>query len=104
MIELYGVAIVIALIVVSYLAGLKTANWYNDKAAAEQKHALEVQYVRLRTGSDFNDPVGPYIASPACAGRTIRKGFTPAQLKEVEARLKNTGSATVKLDQTAIND
>ena len=97
MMEIYGVVVIILLIVASYVAGMATANWYHAKAEFEKKHALELQYMRLKAGTDYNDPSGPYL-SPAYAGRTIRKGFTPAQMNEFEARLKNNRSATVMLN------
>lgn len=98
MIEIYGVIAIIALMVISYFAGMKTANWYRDKADVDKRHALELQYMRLRAGTDFNDPSGPYLASPA-GGRTTIRGFTPAQMDQFEARLKDKGSATIQLNQ-----
>lgn len=95
--EVYGVAIIIIMLAASYAAGMATANWYRTKAEVEKKHALELQYMRLKAGTDYNDPSGPYLA-PAYAGRTIRKGFTPAQMSAFEARLKNNRSATVMLN------
>lgn len=96
--ELYGVAAIILLVAVSYYAGMRTANWYNDRAAQEQKDALERQYARIRTGSDYYDPVGPYI-------RSRKTGFTPSQLEEVEERLKSNGSAVYMLNRNpAITD
>lgn len=96
--ELYGVAIIILLIAVSYTLGMKTANWYNDKAFREQREALERQYLRLRAGTDYYDPVGPYKVR----GIPLKsqKCFSPAQLEEFETRLKNNGSATVMFNPT----
>lgn len=53
--------IILTLIIGSFVAGLKLANWYNAKASAEQKYALEKQFVRLQAGSDADDPVQPYV-------------------------------------------
>ena len=98
MIEIYGVIAIMLVMVLSYFAGMKTANWYRDKAETEKRHALELQYMRLRAGTDFNDPTGPYLASPS-GGRTTIRGFTPAQMNAFEARLKDKGSATIQLNQ-----
>jgi hypothetical protein len=110
MIEIYGVVAIILLIVVSYVGGLFTANWYNDKARRDEKHALEVQYIRLQAKTDYNDPVGPYVASDYCrAGGppTIRNmqrsssgasnGIPLSQMHSFEERIKNTGKATMWL-------
>lgn len=50
----------LALIVLSFVAGLRLDNYYHTRAAIEQKEALEKQFVRLRARADADDPVRPY--------------------------------------------
>lgn len=52
----------LALIAVSFIAGVKMANWYNAKALQEIKDALERQFVRLRANADADDPGKPYLS------------------------------------------
>lgn len=56
--------IIILIHIGCFIAGIKLANYYNDKAAQERKDALERQYLRLVSHSDADDPVRPYIAQP----------------------------------------
>ena len=116
-IDIFGAATVLLLIVASFFGGMATANWYNEKARREEKHALEIQYTRLRANVDFFDPAGPYIyngngraggppfvrnpsLSTSCARREVpTSAFNSSQMKAFEERLKNTGSATVLLKQ-----
>ena len=105
MIEVYGVFLILLMAVVFYIAGLLTANWYNNKARREEKYALETQYLRLKAGADAHDPVGPYVSRaggpptvwsrPVVAPRS--NGFDCSQIKGFEEQLNNTGSATVLL-------
>ena len=46
-----------------FLAGLFVANYYNDKASAGTKDALERQFLRLRAHADADDPCRPYKSS-----------------------------------------
>lgn len=52
--------IILSLIILSFVAGMKLADWNNQKASAERKDALEKQYLRLRAKMDEDDPVKPY--------------------------------------------
>ncbi len=52
--------IIMLLHVLCFYAGMKIANYYNEKALSEKKDALERQYLRLRTRSDADDPCRPY--------------------------------------------
>lgn len=52
--------IIFSLIVLSFLAGMTTANRYNAKAKQEVKEALEKQFLRLKVHADADDPVKPY--------------------------------------------
>ena len=45
----------------AFFAGIALANWYNDKAQAALKEAIERQYLRLRAGADADDPCKPYV-------------------------------------------
>ena len=53
--------IIILLHVACFIAGIKLANYYNEKAIREQKDALQKQYVRLAARSDADDPCQPYM-------------------------------------------
>jgi len=53
--------IIMLLHVLCFVAGMKIANHYNNKAALEKKDALERQFVRLQTRSDADDPCRPYL-------------------------------------------
>jgi len=100
--EPYGVALIVAGIAVAYFLGLKTAEYFADKAETEKKDALERQYLRIKANTDFYDPVGPYQFPKANYRK--QKGFSPAQLTEFEARLKNNGSAVVQLNSQPHTD
>lgn len=103
-IDIFGAATVLLLIVASFFGGMATANWYNEKARREERHSLEVQYARLKANVDYNSPSGPYV-SPLYSGDSLRhsgngvpkRGFSLSQMNAFEERLKNTGSATVLL-------
>jgi len=95
--ELYGVAAIILLSGFSYYLGLRTANWYHNKSEQERTYALERQYLRLRAGADYNDPVGPYVSR--CNPIHSQPGFSRAQLEEFEARRRNNGSAVMMLNR-----
>ena len=105
--ELYGVAIIIILIAISYVLGLMTANHYHDKAARDINYALEKQYLRFKAGVDFYDPAGPYLYRSPVGARTnaekSRQLFTPAQLTQFEAGLRDNGSATMMLNRHSSN-
>ena len=52
--------ICLALIVLSFIAGLRLDNYYHTRFSISQKEALERQFMRLRAGMDADDPVRPY--------------------------------------------
>lgn len=83
--------IVILLLVASFSAGVWLADWFNTRARAEQKEALEKQYLRLRSGSDADDPVKPYKYFPAEAAPQAAppEYITPQFMEE----LRSTGKA-----------
>ena len=102
--QLYGVFLIVLGLGLAYLLGLITANWYHRKAEEDKRYALERQFLRIRAGTDYYDPAGPYLARPLTSGQAIRgtripqsKAFTPAQLDEFEARLKDNGQAVLQL-------
>jgi hypothetical protein len=122
MIDVIGAVVILLLIVVSYLGGMATANYYNEKARREEKYLLEVQYARLRAGVDFYDPAGPYvykgngraggppiIRNPSLDDSVARRegsksAFDLSQMHSFEERLKNTGSATVLLKKNPTSE
>lgn len=53
--------IIVALHVLCFIAGVKLANYYNNKHQIEMKEALERQYLRLKTRMDADDPCRPYV-------------------------------------------
>lgn len=74
----------------SFYAGKRLADSYHEKAAQHEKDMLERQYIRLRSGCDWNDPAGPYQYYPQ------KQAFTPELLKQFENRMNETGKATVQ--------
>ena len=78
---------VLLLIICSFVAGLKLSGWYHRQAAEERQYALEKQFVRLKAGSDADDPVGPYVPR--------RRVQLPPEFEE---QLKSNGRATVSLN------
>ena len=72
--------------VLFFLFGMFTANYYNDKAAADRKDALERQFIRLQARADADDPCRPYVSS-------VR--VLPEEFGE---RLKTNGKATALLN------
>ena len=79
--------IVLFLIIMAFIAGLKLSGWYHRQAEQDRQYALEKQFVRLRTGADADDPVGPYVARQ-------RIQLPP----EFEERLRENGRATASLN------
>lgn len=57
------IVVIAILLFASFFAGVGLANWFNDQARAEQKEALEKQYLRLKAGADADDPCKPYVFS-----------------------------------------
>ena len=55
-----GNVTIVILLVLSFIAGLKLDNYYHTRAAADQKDALERQFVRLQARADADDPCKPY--------------------------------------------
>lgn len=54
-------AVLIMLMVIgAFVAGLRLDAYYQNKAANETKTALEKQFLRLKSGSDADDPCRPY--------------------------------------------
>ena len=56
--------LIITLHVLCFIAGMKIANRYNEKAKTEQKEALERQFIRLQAGIDAHSPIQPYGLHP----------------------------------------
>lgn len=52
--------IILFLIISAFCLGIHIDSRYRDKAAQEQKEALEKQFVRLRANADADDPCRPY--------------------------------------------
>lgn len=52
--------IVLALIVLAFIAGLRLDNYYHVRMSLGVKEALEKQFLRLRAGADADDPCKPY--------------------------------------------
>lgn len=53
--------LVILYMILSFWAGMRVADHYNDAATQRQEMALQEQYARLRAGVDAHDPGKPYI-------------------------------------------
>ena len=80
-------AIVLILIILSFISGLKLSGYYHRKADAEREYALQKQYMRLRAGADADDPVAPYVPR--------QRVILPP---EFERKLKQNRRATVSLN------
>lgn len=52
--------IIILLIVLSFISGLKLSDHYHNQEKQNLRDALERQFLRLKAGSDADDPVRPY--------------------------------------------
>lgn len=59
-----AVAACVLLAAVAFAAGFITADRMNQRAAYEQKVALQKQYARLRAGVDADDTGQPYVYAP----------------------------------------
>jgi len=59
--------LIVSLIIGAFIAGVRLDNYYQTKAAKALKDALQQQYVRLRAGSDADDPLKPYLGPTAGA-------------------------------------
>lgn len=58
------VLLIVFLMVVSFSAGIWLAERFHRRAQAEQKEALQRQYLRLQAGSDADEPCQPYQFAP----------------------------------------
>ena len=56
-------ALIMLMVVGAFVAGLRLDAYYQNKAANETKTALEKQFLRLKSGSDADDPCKPYVWS-----------------------------------------
>ena len=91
-IDVVAIVVSVVLILGSFRLGMYVADCYNERSARKVKDALERQYLRLRAGSDADDPCGPYqYYQPS--------GFTPDLLDRFERRLKKNKFATVQLNK-----
>ena len=109
------VLFIILLMIASFSAGIWLADRFHKRAQAEQKAALEKQYLRLKSGSDADDPCRPYSYTPVhhtvlenidlTPNDGLRDGWTdggsnndsPAPLgNDFSDRLKENGQATFK--------
>jgi len=110
MVTIYGTVCIVLLMVVSFFGGILTANWYNEKARKEEQYLLEKQYLRLKAGTDFYDPAGPYVSRCRAVRPTepvSRKtnGYSFSQMQSAfEEKLNDTGSATVLLKNSTKNN
>lgn len=89
--SIISMTVVAILIILSFIAGIRLDNYYQTKAAADKKDALERQFVRLRAGADFDDPCKPYVSryippapvnvpyNPAPPHRYVAVGCTDAE-------------------------
>ena len=93
--------IIISLIILSFTAGMKLANYYNDKAAAEKKDALERQFVRLQTHSDADDPCRPYVRPLVPLDSGDSDGDGPIGTDFMQS-LKEKGKAAVRFRKSDI--
>ena len=57
--------IIMLIHVLCFIAGVKLANHYHREAIADQKEALERQYLRLKAQADADNPCKPYLAPRA---------------------------------------
>lgn len=83
--------IIVALVAASFFAGVGLANCFNKQALAEQKEALEKQYLRLKANADADDPCKPY---------RYFANTSPLPSPQFEERLKQDGKAIAKLERT----
>lgn len=107
--------IILSLIFLSFLAGMKLANHYNRQSEQNRKDALERQFVRLRTQTDADDPVRPYVhraaprsyVPPVVAPMNFNTGDFDGDNQVKQAidqsfmdHLKTNGRASTKLSKT----
>lgn len=96
--------IILALIVLSFISGLKVSEHYHKKAAADMKEALEKQFLRLKARADADDPCKPYGTPQVYT--PIKQLFSTGDYdgdnplnEEFINKLKDKGKATVKLNR-----
>ena len=77
------------MLALGFYAGIRTADRYHEEAKREKEYALNVQYVRLKTGSDADDPCKPYVP------RRERFEVSP----EFEKSFRENGRATEMLNK-----
>ena len=75
----------------AFIFGMKTSDRYHEEAEANQKYALQRQYVRLTSGIDADDDKQPYVAPPVKQRFRVNNEFVD--------RLHKTGSATCQVNK-----
>lgn len=79
--------IIVALVILSFIGGMKISDHYHAKALLHERIELQRQYVRLQTGQDADDPCQPYIMPQ------LQRQFTVTP--EFLDRLRTNGAATM---------
>ena len=87
-------AVVLFMIIASFVAGLKLSDYYHWQAQQQQDYALRKQYARLKAGCDADDSCQPYVAPP----QTRRRNPIPASFVD---HLRRNGSATIRVQKPA---
>jgi hypothetical protein len=92
---LVGNIAVLVSIILSFIAGLRLDNYYQTRAAAERKDALERQFVRLQARADADDPCKPYGTPRFSPPVPVTYPAEPAQpiSEEFMTELQNNGRA-----------
>ena len=84
--------ITVILVAIAFAAGVTTTEHFYIKAQAEQKAALEKQYLRLISCSDADDPCRPYMYT---------KPVQPISQQFMD-QLKQTGKAMTKFKKSEL--
>ena len=97
-----GNILIAALLVLSFIAGLRVDNHYHQKADLDRKEALEKQFIRLRAKADADDPVRPYgtpqVLPPIPVNYSAHAGPITQEFMD---ELKTTGKAKTSFRKPA---
>lgn len=102
--EPFSLIVAAILMFAAFFAGIALANWYNDKAQAALKEAIERQYLRLRAGADADDPCKPYMFSQPPSVNPVDPipGYGPIS-PEFMDELRATGKARTQFNKSEVS-
>lgn len=94
-VDMVDTIIILILVAIAFAAGVMLTERFYAKAAAEQKAALERQFLRFKAGSDADDPCRPYVYAPQPVN-PIGSAFMDTLKREGKAKTKFRKSDLVK--------